>query len=90
MESIFTPGMRTRVHSHPGPEAFYVVDGEQCVETPKARQKLRAGDTFIVAPGPHVQAAAKGRRNLTLALYPAGSAWMTLETSWTPSQFCAD
>ena len=89
MESTFTPGMRTRVHSHGGPEAFYVVDGEQCVETPSQRRKLGAGDTFVVPPGPHVQAAARGRKNITLVLYPSQSAWMTLERDWTPSQYCA-
>ncbi len=36
-EAIFPPGMRTRVHSHPGPEAFYVVEGEQCMERPPTR-----------------------------------------------------
>ena len=89
MESTFTPGMRTRVHSHAGPEAFYVVDGEQCVETPSQRRKLRAGDTFVVPPGPHVQAAAKGRKNITLVLYPSDAPWMTLEPDWSPSQYCA-
>lgn len=89
MDSIFTPGMRTRVYAHTGPEAFNVVDGEQCVETPSARAKLGPGDTFIVAPGPHVQAAAKGRKNLTLVLSAFDAPWMTLETDWTPSQDCA-
>lgn len=89
LESVFTPGMRTRVHSHAGPEAFYVIDGAQCVETPAEKRKLQAGDTLIVPPGPHVQAAAAGRRNLTLVLSPAGAPWMKLESAWTPSQFCA-
>ena len=34
LESVFPPGMKTRVHSHPGPEAFYVVEGEQCMDAP--------------------------------------------------------
>lgn len=90
MESFFTPGMRTRVHSHAGYEAFYIVDGEQCVETPTARAKLKAGDAYVVSPGPHVQAAAKGRRNMALVLTPPAAAWMTLEPYWTPTQYCAD
>ena len=64
--------MRTRVHSHPGPEAFYVLEGEQCMETPAQKRKLRAGESFIVPPGPHVQAAAHGRRNIALVLSGSG------------------
>jgi quercetin dioxygenase-like cupin family protein len=90
MESIFTPGMRTRVHSHPGPEAFYVIEGEQCLETPATHAKLRPGETFIVPPGSHVQAAAKGRKNILLVLHREGSAWMTMTPEWKPSQYCAD
>lgn len=89
MESVFTPGMRTRVHSHAGPEAFYVVEGEQCMETPADRRKLKAGETYVVAPGPHLQAAAKGRKNLVLVLTPKGAPLMAMEAGWTPSQFCA-
>jgi quercetin dioxygenase-like cupin family protein len=90
MESSFTPGMRTRIHSHPGPEAFYVLEGEQCMETPEERRKLGPGETFVVPPGPHVQAAPKGRKNILLVLYPREAPWMTMEPRWTPSQFCAD
>lgn len=90
IESIFTPGMRTRVHAHPGLEAFYVLDGEQCMETPQTRGKLRAGETFIVPVGPHVQAAAKGRRNIALVLHAPDAAWMTMAPGWSPSQYCAD
>jgi quercetin dioxygenase-like cupin family protein len=81
--------MRTRVHSHPGPEAFYVIDGEQCMETPTQRRKLQAGESFIVLPGPHLQAAPKGRRNLVLVLHGPDEPWMSMESQWTPSQFCA-
>jgi quercetin dioxygenase-like cupin family protein len=89
MESIFTPGMRTRVHSHSGPEAFYVLEGEQCMETPGERRKLGPGETFIVPPGPHVQAAPNGRKNILLVLHPRDEPWMKLEPYWKPSQFCA-
>ena len=87
MESWFPPGMRTRVHAHPGPEAFYVVDGVQCVETPADRRKIAAGASYIVS-GPHIQAAPTGRRNLVIILVPAGAPWMALDAGWTPSDFC--
>src|SRR5260370_31075456 len=34
MEAVFMPGTRTSVHSHAGPEAWYVLAGVQCLETP--------------------------------------------------------
>ena len=90
IESEFSPGMRTRVHSHPGPEAFYVLEGEQCMETPSTKRRLRTGEIFIVPPGPHVQAAPRGRKNLAVILSATGQEWMTMEPDWTPSQYCAE
>jgi len=88
IESVFPAGMRTRVHAHPGPEAFYVVDGVQCMETPQERRMVRAGQTFVVPPGAHVQASPSGRRNIALVIHEQGQLWMTLATDWSPSGFC--
>ena len=88
-EAIFPPGMRTRVHSHLGPEAFYVVEGEQCMETPTDQRKIRAGGTYIVASGPHIQAAPLGRRNLVLILVPKGKPAVIPGGDWKPTQFCS-
>ena len=87
LESDFPPGMRTRVHSHPGPEGFYVVEGEQCMDTPTGRRKIGAGGTFIVAGGAHMQAAPKGRKNIAVVFYPPDVPWMRME-AWHPSGFC--
>jgi len=89
LESDFPPGMRTRVHSHPGPEAFYVVEGEQCMDTPTGGRKIRAGNTFIVKSGAHMQAAPKGRKNIAVVFFPPGVPWMRMEPGWQPSDFCA-
>jgi mannose-6-phosphate isomerase-like protein (cupin superfamily) len=88
IESVFPPGMQTRVHAHPGVEAFYVVEGEQCMETPTERIRIPAGQSFVVQSGPHVQASPKGRRNLAILAVPDGETWMTLKTDWKPSVFC--
>ncbi|PSJ36276.1 hypothetical protein C7I55_26640 [Sphingomonas deserti] len=88
MESWFTPGMRTRAHSHSGPEAFYVIDGEQCTETPTDRQKIQAGESYIVPKGAHLQAAPKGRRSLVVILAPEGEPWMKLTSDWAGTDFC--
>ena len=89
IESVFPPGMQTRVHAHPGVEAFYVVEGEQCMETPSERIRIPAGGSFIVPGGPHVQTSPKGRRNLAMLAVPERAPWMTLETDWKPTEFCA-
>lgn len=87
-EAIFPPGMRTRVHSHPGPEAFYVVAGEQCMETPSDKRMIPAGGTYVVESGPHIQAAPKGRRNLVLILAPKGLSAVVPGGEWKPTSFC--
>jgi quercetin dioxygenase-like cupin family protein len=87
-EAIFPPGMRTRVHSHPGPEAFYVVEGEQCMDTPADRRVIPAGGTYVVAEGPHLQAAPHGRRNLVLILAPKGQPFVIPGGAWAPTKYC--
>lgn len=89
-EAVFPPGMQTRVHSHPGPEAFYVVEGEQCMETPSDTARIPAGGTYIVAGGPHLQAAPHGRRNLVLILSPTDAPFVVPGgDGWSPTGFCA-
>lgn len=88
LESTFPPGMKTRSHAHPGPEAFYVVDGEQCMESPTHQARIAAGQTYVIEAGPHLQAAPTGRRNLVVLILPADEAWMTLSPEWVPSDYC--
>lgn len=86
--SIFPPGMRTRVHTHPGPEAFYVVEGRQCMESPTGRRVVAAKESYIVANGPHLQTAPQGRRNLVLILAPKGTPSVRPGGNWKPTGFC--
>lgn len=88
MESWFPPGMRTRVHQHAGPEVFYLLDGEQCTETPSARHRIRPGESYIVAADPHLQAAPRGRRSVVLILSPPGEPWMALSEGWPGTGYC--
>jgi quercetin dioxygenase-like cupin family protein len=88
MESWFPPGMRTRVHSHSGPEAFYVIEGEQCTATPAEQRTIVAGQSYIVAGGAHLQAAPKGRRSVVLILASPGQPWMRLSDDWEGTNYC--
>jgi hypothetical protein len=44
--AVMRPGDSSRVHAHPGPEGWYVLSGEQCLETPAGANKARAGGTM--------------------------------------------
>lgn len=89
IESFFLPGMRTSVHSHPGPEGFYVLDGAQCMDMPSGARQLRTGETMIVpARSIHFQSAPIGRRNVAVVFYPPDEPWMKMETGWKPSEHC--
>jgi quercetin dioxygenase-like cupin family protein len=88
VESTFAAGMRTRVHEHPGPEASYVLSGVQCMESPTDRARVRAGESYVLQAGPHLQAAPLGRRSIAITLVEEGKPWMSLRPDWTPTSFC--
>jgi quercetin dioxygenase-like cupin family protein len=47
--SLLADGALTPVHTHSGPEVFYIVLGEQCLETEKLGHRLPAGK-FLILP----------------------------------------
>jgi len=49
--SRFTPGMYSLAHVHSGVEAFYVIEGELCLETPTQAMTLRKGETLAIPTG---------------------------------------
>lgn len=50
--SAYIPqGMTSRVHHHSGVEAFYTVDGQQCLETEAAAYNLPKGKILAVPAG---------------------------------------
>ena len=46
--SLLRPGTTTPVHTHSGPEVFYIVAGEQCLETPETGLRLGAGQSHVL------------------------------------------
>jgi quercetin dioxygenase-like cupin family protein len=58
--AAFAPGMYTLVHHHSGVEAFYVLEGEQCLETPTRAFALRKGDTLAIPAGIPMRLVAAG------------------------------
>ena len=49
--SLLLPGATTPVHTHSGPEVFYVVDGEQCLETQEVGRRLGPGQSLVLPAG---------------------------------------
>ena len=91
MEATFMPGMESMIHRHSGPEAWYVLAGEQCLETPEGKTVVRVGHSGIVAGGPPMRLTGTGsvqRRSLVLILGDSSKPWANMATDWTPKGLC--
>jgi len=93
MEAIFAPGMTSATHDHSGPEAWYTVEGETCLEIPAGKVVGRAGgEHVIVADGPmHLTATGTGlRRALVLILHDSAKPSSALVHDWHPKGLCKE
>jgi uncharacterized membrane protein len=92
MEGVFKPGMHSAVHRHPGVEAWYTVEGEQCLETPEGKLEQRAGAPGVMVRGgvPMILTGTgtSVRRSLVLILQDAAKPRSVLATDWTPAGVC--
>ena len=92
MEAVFNPGMTSATHVHSGPEAWYTLEGETCLETPDGIQIGRAGGQHVVVPGgPPMHLTATGkeqRRALVLILHDSAKPASTLVSDWVPKGLC--
>ncbi|CAN5389184.1 hypothetical protein BH10PSE17_BH10PSE17_09110 [soil metagenome] len=94
LKSTFSPGMTAPVHVHSGPEAFYVIRGATCLETPEGVQVSRGpGSSLMVRRGPPMLLKAIGnetRQGFALILHTAHLPPTTLTSEWTPKGECPD
>lgn len=92
LKSTFSPGMTAPLHVHSGPEAFYAVSGDTCLETPDGVQIGRgAGNSMIVRGGPPMLLMALGpepRQGFALILHASTLPPTTLIHNWTPKGLC--
>lgn len=91
MEATFTPGMRSRVHTHPGPEAWVVLEGEQCLETTEGKIRVQAGESMMICGGIPMALYGTGkgiRRALVLIIHPTSQALGTTYDGWRPTESC--
>jgi|GEM_PF-562151 len=86
-------------HRHPGPEAWYVVEGGQCLETPNGVLIARAGQTMLAPEGWPMAIASLGpetRRAVVLVLHrskepyvmPVDSPSDAPHAHWTSKGLC--
>jgi hypothetical protein len=106
MEALFPPGSqpvsRDRPgHRHPGPEAWYVLTGAQCLETPNGIIIARAGGAMVAPEGWPMAISDFGsetRRTVLLVLHPSSQPYtMKVDDArspdaphshWKPSGLC--
>jgi len=93
MVARMEPGTKSSVHRHSGPEAWFTLSGQTCVETPAGATVGRSdGDPVIVPGGVPMELTATGtttHRSLVLILHDATRPPTTMAHEWTPSGACA-
>jgi quercetin dioxygenase-like cupin family protein len=92
LRSIFTPGMSAPVHMHSGPEAFYSLSGDTCLETPQGvTVEKGAGNIVMVRGGPPMLLMAVGtetREAFALILHDSSRPPTTMVQDWSPKGLC--
>lgn len=88
--AVMRPGDKSRVHTHPGPEGWYVLAGAQCLETPTGVHRAQAGETMIVRSHTPMELNVTGktlRRAFALVIHDSTQPRGT-PSGWKPSGGC--
>jgi mannose-6-phosphate isomerase-like protein (cupin superfamily) len=93
LEGVIPPGEKTPVHTHAGPEAWYVLAGAQCLETPEGIIVAHAGDNAVVKEGLPMMLSSVGsetRNAFALILHDSAQPWTMVmpKDGWKPSGKC--
>jgi quercetin dioxygenase-like cupin family protein len=89
--AVMRPGDSSRVHTHPGPEGWYVIAGSQCLDTPDGAAKAGAGATMTVRSNIPMELHVTGtalRRAFALVIHDSAQERGTL-SDWKPSGGCS-
>jgi len=89
--AYFQPGNFSIVHTHSGPEAWWVLEGEQCLETTKTGIQKHAGEGAIVEEGETMRMVGIGsgpRRSLVLVLHDSNRPPATVVDNPPPLKSC--
>ena len=88
--AVMRPGDRLRVHTHPGPEGWYMIVGEQCLRSAGAN-RAKAGGTMTVPPNVPMELSITGtvlRKSLVLVIHDSSEPRGT-PSLWKPSGGCS-
>ena len=89
--AVMRPGDNSRVHTHPGPEGWYVLAGAQCLETPAGARRARAGGSMTVRSNTPMELNVAGktvRRAFALVIHDAAQV-RGKPSDWRPSGACS-
>jgi quercetin dioxygenase-like cupin family protein len=88
--AVMRPGDRARVHTHPGPEGWYMLAGEQCLETPSGASRAKTGGTMTVPPNVPMELSITGtevRKSLVVVIHDSSQP-QGIASQWRPSGAC--
>jgi hypothetical protein len=88
--AVLPPGASSRVHEHAGPEAWYLLTGEQCLETRAGTKRAGARHTMIQPGYTPMQLNVTGketRHALFIVLHDSATTF-AIPSTWTPSGRC--
>lgn len=78
------------IHTHPGPEVFYLLTGEQCLETPNGATKARAGESMTAPADTPMQLNIMGqakRDAFFIVIHDAAKPRVSV-SNWQPRGLC--
>ena len=88
--AVMRPGDKSRVHTHSGPEGWYVLTGEQCLDTPAGARRAQAGETMTVRSHTPMELNVTGktlRRAFALVIHDSTQPRGT-RSDWKPTGGC--
>jgi quercetin dioxygenase-like cupin family protein len=93
LEGVIPPGEKTPVHTHAGPEAWYLLAGAECLETPEGIMVAHAGDSAVVREGLPMMLSSVGketRNAFALILHDSAQPWTMVmpQDGWKPAGKC--
>jgi quercetin dioxygenase-like cupin family protein len=93
LEAVIPPGERTPIHTHAGPEAWYLLAGAECLETPEGISVAHAGDSAVVREGLPMILSSVGnetRNVFALVLHDSTQPWTMVMRGdqWKPTGRC--
>jgi quercetin dioxygenase-like cupin family protein len=90
MSAYIPPGLTSRIHTHSGVEGFYVVGGQQCLETPTRVYKMSKGGSLVIPADVTMRLVATGtkpRRALAVIVYDSSQP-PTTRLLWATARMC--